>query len=423
MRLKLTGLWQHADFLRLWSGQTISVFGSMIGGTALSFTAILFLKATPFQLGVLSSMQIVPALLAGLFAGAWVDRLQRRPLLIGADIGRTLVLASLPLSALLGMLRIGQVYVVALLVSILTIIFDVAYQAYLPGLVGKDELVEGNSKLSASAAVAEFGGFSIAGWLVQALTAPFAILIDAASFAVSAITLGLIRSREAAVITEEHPDMYREIGNGLQAVWQHALLRAITAAVFVENLAGGMFGALVVLYMSRGLGFNPGILGMIWAVGGVSSFAGAAFAPRLTRRIGPGRLMIAGLAVFGIAAMFIPLASGATLLSAIFLIIAQTGDGFFTVYEINRVSLVQRLAPERLLGRVNATIRFLGLGAALLGALIGGLLGETLGVRATLVMGACGTLLAALALAASPLRSLKQPAEKGELDAHQFPGE
>jgi MFS family permease len=394
----------------------------MIGGTALSFTAILFLKATPFQLGVLSSMQIVPALLAGLFAGAWVDRLQRRPLLIGADIGRTLVLASLPLSALLGMLHVGQVYVVALLVSILTIIFDVAYQAYLPGLVGKDELVEGNSKLSASAAVAEFGGFSIAGWLVQALTAPFAILIDAASFAVSAITLGLIRSREAALIPAKHPDMYHEIGDGLQAVWRHALLRAIAAAVFVENLAGGMFGALVVLYMSRGLGFNPGILGMIWAVGGISSFAGAALAPRLTHRIGPGRLMIAGLAIFGVSQMFTPLASGASLLSAAFLIIQQTGDGFFTVYEINRVSLVQGLVAERLLGRVNATIRFLGLGAALLGALLGGLLGETLGVRATLVVGACGTLLAALALAASPLRSLKQPAEKDELGAFQFPG-
>ena len=393
----------------------------MIGGTALSFTAILFLKATPFQLGVLTSMQIVPALLAGLFAGAWVDRLQRRPLLIGADIGRTLMLAILPLSALLGMLHIGQVYVVALLVSILTIIFDVAYQAYLPGLVGKDELVEGNSKLSASAAVAEFGGFSIAGWLVQALTAPFAFLIDAASFAVSAITLGLIRSRETALITEEHPDMYREIGDGLQAVWRHALLRAIAAAVFVENLAGGMFGALVVLYMSRGLGFNPGILGMIWAVGGISSFAGAALVPRLTHRIGPGRLMIAGLAIFGVSQVFTPLASGASLLSIAFLIIQQTGDGFFTVYEINRVSLVQDLVAERLLGRVNATIRFLGLGAALLGSLLGGLLGETLGVRATLVVGVCGTLLAALALAASPLRSLKQPAEMDELVAFQFP--
>ena len=235
MRLKLTGLWRHADFLRLWAGQTISVFGSMIGGTALSFTAILFLQATPFQLGVLSAMQIVPALLAGLFAGAWVDRLRRRPLLIGADIGRALVLASLPLSALLGMLHIGQVYGVALLVSILTIIFDVSYQAYLPALVGKDELVEGNSKLSASAAVAEFGGFSIAGWLVQALTAPFAILIDAVSFGVSAITLGLIRSREAEVIPAEHPDMFSEIGDGLQAVRQNALLRAMAAAVFIEG--------------------------------------------------------------------------------------------------------------------------------------------------------------------------------------------
>ena len=172
MPLKLTGLWQHDDFLRLWSGQTISVFGSMIGGTALDFTAILVLGATPVQLGVLNAMRLAPGLLAGLFAGAWVDRLHRRPLLIGADVGRALVLASLPLAALLGALHIAQVYVVALLVSILSVFFDVAYQAYLPALVGKHELVEGNSKLSASAAVAEFGGFSVAGALVQALTAP-----------------------------------------------------------------------------------------------------------------------------------------------------------------------------------------------------------------------------------------------------------
>jgi hypothetical protein len=161
--LQLTGLWRRADFLRLWSGQTISVFGSMIGGAALSFTAILFLGATPVQLGVLSAMQIAPGLLAGLFAGAWVDRLHRRPLLIGADVGRALALSSLPLAALLGALHIAQVYAAALLVSILTIFFDVAYQSYLPALVGKHELVEGNSKLSASAAVAEFAGFSLAG--------------------------------------------------------------------------------------------------------------------------------------------------------------------------------------------------------------------------------------------------------------------
>jgi len=403
MRLKLTGLWKHADFLRLWSGQTISVFGSMIGGTALSFTAILFLGATPVQLGVLSAMQIIPGLLAGLFAGAWVDRLHRRPLLIAADVGRALVLSTLPLAALLGMLHIAQVYVVALLVSILTVFFDVAYQSYLPALVGKHELVEGNSKLSASAAVAEFGGFSVAGWLVQALTAPMAILVDAASFVVSAVTLGMIRTREAALVPAAEPNLYGEIGEGLKTVWRHPLLRAGAAVELLHNLGGGVFAALVVLYMSRGLGFNPGVLTMIWAVGGVASFAGAALAPRVSLRLGAGMAMALGLGVAGISSFFIPLASGATLLSAAFLIIAQLGDGFFTVYQINVVSLWQSITEERLLGRVNATMKFIGLAATLAGSLLGGLVGEGVGLRPTLAAAVCATLLAAVVIWLSPL--------------------
>jgi len=408
MRLRLGGLWQHADFLRLWSGQTISAFGSMVGGTAMSFTAILVLHATPFQMGVLNTMQLVPAFLAGLFAGAWVDRLRRRPLLIGADLGRAMVLATIPLAALLNFLHIGQVYLVALLVSILTIFFDVAYQSYLPGLVGKEDLVEGNSKLSASAAVAEFGGFSIGGWLVQAFTAPYAILIDAASFVVSALSVALIRAREPKIIPGEHADMRREIAEGWQAVWHTPLLAANAVAILVHSLSDGMYGALVVLYMSRYLGFAPGILGMIWAVGGVSSFVGAASTARITRWLGFGPTMFIGLGLFGISQAFIPLASGATLLSAALLIAQQLGDGFFIVYEINQLSLRQSIVAERMLGRVNATMRFLGLGATLAGSLLGGWLGEGLGVRLVLALAACGTLLAALTLGLSPIRGLKQ---------------
>jgi predicted MFS family arabinose efflux permease len=411
MPLKLTGLWQHDDFLRLWSGQTISVFGSMIGGTALDFTAILVLGATPVQLGVLNAMKIVPGLLAGLFAGAWVDRLHRRPLLIGADVGRALVLASLPLAALLGALHIAQVYGVALLISILSVFFDVAYQAYLPALVGKHELVEGNSKLSASAAVAEFGGFSVAGALVQALTAPMAILIDAASFVVSAVTLGMIRTPEAAITMAAgqagEPNLYGEIGEGLKTVWGHPLLRASAAVELLHNLGNGVFAALVVLYMSRGLGFSPAVLTPIWAVGGLSSFAGAALAPRLSLRWGAGLAMAVGLGVAGLSGLFIPLASGATLLSGICLGIAQLGDGFFTVYQINVVSLWQSITHERLLGRVNATMKIIALAATLAGSLAGGLLGQAVGVRATLAGAVACTLAAAVVLGLSPVRKFR----------------
>jgi predicted MFS family arabinose efflux permease len=379
----------------------------MVGRTAMSFTAILVLGATPVQLGVLNSMELVPAFLIGLLAGAWVDRLRRRPLLIGADLGRALALATVPLAAVLGLLHIGQIYLVALAVSILTIFFDVAYQSYLPGLVGIEGLVEGNSKLSASAAVAEFGGFSIGGWLVQIFTAPLAILIDAGSFVISAISVWLIRTREPALPPQEHPNMRREIADGLKTVIHQPLLRASAVAVLLRGLAGGIYGALVVLYMSRGLGFNPGILGMIWAVGGISSFLGAAFALGISRRLGSGPAMVIGIGVFGLSSLFVPLASGATLLSAAFLIAAQLGDGFYIVYEINLVSLRQSIASENILGRVNATTQFINLGATLVGSLLGGLLGEAVGVRPILVIGAGFTLLAAMALAISPIRRLK----------------
>lgn len=403
-RLKLSGLWQHTDFMWLWSGQTISVFGSMIGGTAMSFTAILFLHATPFQIALVNAMQLVPAFLAGLFAGAWVDRLPRRSILIAADLGRALVLATIPLSAWLGVLHVEQLYIVALLVSILSIFFDLAYQSYLPALVGKDQLLEGNSKLSASAAVAEFGGFSIGGWLVQIFTAPFAILIDAGSFFVSALSVGLIQTHELPISVAEQPNMRREIAAGLRGVLHQPLLRASASAVLIEGLFGGIYGALVVLYMSRELGFTPGVLGMIWAVGGISSFFGAAFVPRISKRLGSGLAMVLGLGMFGLTQLFIPLASGATVFSAVCLILAQLGDGFFIVYEINQLSLRQKIAPESMLGRVNATLKFLGLGAALAGLLSGGLLGEAIGIRLSLVLGGCGILLAALILALSPLR-------------------
>jgi Na+/melibiose symporter-like transporter len=371
---------------------------------------ILFLGATPVQLGILSAMKIVPGLLAGLFAGAWVDRLHRRPLLIGADVGRALVLSTLPLAALLGALHIAQVYVVALLVSILSIFFDVAYQAYLPVLVGKPDLVEGNSKLSASAAVAEFGGFSVAGGLVQALTAPMAILIDAASFVASAVTLGMIHTREAAIIPAPEagePNLYHEIGEGLKTVWDHPLLRASAAVELLHNLGGGVFAALVVLYMSRGLGFNPAVLTPIWAVGGIASFAGAALAPRVSLRWGSGLAMAVGLGVAGLSGIFILLASGATLFSAACLGIGQLGDGFFTVYQINVVSLWQSITHARLLGRVNATMKFIALAATLMGSLAGGLLGQAVGVRPTLAGAVTCTLLAAVVLGLSPVRKFR----------------
>lgn len=394
--------------MKLWAGQTISVFGSLIGGTALQFTAILFLQASAFQIGLLAAASLAPGFASGLVAGVWVDRLRRRPLLIIADVGRALLLATIPLAALLDRLTIEQLYVVAFGNSILTVLFDVAYQSYLPSLVGRGDLLEGNSKLSASASVAEVGGFGLAGWLVQLLSGPTTILIDAVSFVVSAVSLSAIRTREARPAPVPHnSSVVREIGEGLRVVLHHPLLRTLAGGAFLLHFCGhGIYGSMVVLYMSRGIGFSPGVLGMTWGVGGISALIGAMLAAPLTRRLGAGRAMVLGLLLGSTTGFLIPLAQGPTLLSVILLILAQLGDGADTVFQINQLSLRQAITPERRLGRVNASMHFVGQGAMLLGALVGGLLGDTIGVRPTLLVGAGGSLLVAVMLALSPLRGV-----------------
>jgi MFS family permease len=409
-RGQFTGLWCHADFMRIWIGQTISVFGSLIGASALAFTAVLILHATPFQLGLLAAARLAPGFLTGLVAGAWVDRMRRRPILVGADVGRAVLLASIPLAAVLGLLRIEQLYAVTFLVSILTFLFDVSYQSYLPSLIGRAALLEGNSKLSASASVAEVSGLALSGWLVQLFTAPIAILADAISFIVSALSVWLIQAREPVPARAVRTNMRREIAEGMRAVLQHPVLRLLAASTASREFFGGIYGALVMLYMVRDLGFAPGVLGTIWAVGGISSLVGAVATGPATRHFGIGRVMMVGSLLCGFSMFFIPLARGATLGAALLLVLQQiSGDGPATACQINQVSLRQAIAPEKLLGRVNAGEEFLRLGSALAGSLLGGLLGEAVGVRSTLFLAATGTLLSTLWLDRSPVRTLHAP--------------
>lgn len=405
--MKLTGLWHHRSFMLLWAGQTISVFGSMIGVAAMSFTAILFLHATPFQLGLLAAARLVPGFLTSLPAGAWIDRLHRRPIMIGTDLARAFILASIPLAASLGILRIEQLYIVTFLMSILTILFDISYQSYLPALVQKEYLIESNSKLSMSASISEIGGFSLAGWLVQVFTAPFGILVDAVSFVFSAIFLGFISFKEPLKPFKSRQRIHIEIGEGFKELIQNPLLKTLAICTMILQLSWGVNGALVLLYMTKGIGFQPGILGLIWAVGGMSALIAAAMAARTANRFGIGPTMMVSLLFAGVAMALIPLAKGATIISAMLLIASQLlGDGAVIIYEINTVSLRQSIAPEQMLARVTASMQFLGIGAALAGSLLGGVLGETIGVRGTLLIGAFGTLLAMFWLWLSPVRRL-----------------
>jgi hypothetical protein len=286
-RIRLTGPWRHPDFVRLWVAEIGSSFGSLVSRVALPFVAILVLDATPFQIALLGIADIVPAFLVGLVAGVWVDRLRRRPVMIAADLGRALVLSTIPLAALLGVLQIGQLYVAVAVWSILTIVFDVARQSYLPTLVRRDELVAGNSKLAASEAVVELSASGVGGWLVQWLSAPYAIVVDAVSFLWSAVVLWRIQTAEPppAPAAERQP-AFREIGEGLRFVSGHPVLRPLAASSALFTCAGRMYGTVFLLYVARELGFQPGVLGLIFALGGATSFVGALAAERIIGRFG-----------------------------------------------------------------------------------------------------------------------------------------
>jgi MFS family permease len=406
---RLTGLWRHPDFVRLWAAQTVSMFGSLITQTALPFVAILVLHARPFQVAMIGVAGLVPAFLVGLVAGAWVDRLHRRPILIAADLGRAVTLAIVPVCALFDVLRIEIVYAVAALTSVLSVFFDVAYQSYLPSLVRREELVEGNSKLTASASVAEFSAFSVGGWLVQWLTAPYALVVDALTFLWSAFFVSRIQQAEPPPMAEEEREpILHEINAGLQFVTRHPVLRPLGTSTAIFAFSGEMFGAVFMFYVASDLDFKPGILGVIFAVGGFSSLIGAITTARLTRRIGVGPALIVALPMIAIGRLLVVAATDSSWI-AIALLVGQqfVTDPFWTTYEITNVSLRQSITPDRWQGRMNASLRSVDFGGMLLGALIGGWLGDELGARTTLLVASLIGVLAAIPLMVPAVRNLK----------------
>ncbi len=418
MRPRFTGLWRHADFLRLWAGQTTSQFGSLVGGIALQFTAILWLHANAAQVSLLAACQFAPAAALGLAAGAWVDRLRRRPVMIVADSGRALALASVPVAAAFGSLSLPQLYAVACVNSALGVLFESAYEAYLPSLLPPEQIVEGNSKLAASASVAEFGAFSAGGWLVQLFSAPAAVLVDALSFAVSAGSVAAIRAPEPpAVAAERREPLRREIAEGARFIWHHPLLRALAGVHMVLECGSRIVGAVILLYLSREAGFGAGAQGMIFAVGGLTSLVGASVAGRWRWFGGLGRALTLSVLLRCAGMICIPLATGVSLGGVLLLVASQClTDPGYAFFEINAVSLRQTLTPGRLLGRVSATLRVLDFAAMLFGTALGGVLGQVVGLRATLFVAVGVVAGAALWLTLSPLarlRAFPEPAAIG----------
>lgn len=401
-------LWRHADFLKLWTGQTISLLGTEITALAVPLTAVLLFHATPADMGLLRMVQLVPFLLIGLFAGVWVDRLRRRPVLIAADLGRAALLASIPAVYAAGSLRLPYLYIVAFLTGTLTVFFTVAYAAYLPSLVRREQLVEGNTRLEMSERMAEIAGTGLGGTLVQILTAPVAILADAASYLVSVLSLWLIRTDEPGGNDRSSSGMWLEMREGLGAVWRDPVLWALTASAATTNVFAGVVNSLGVLYEVRTLGFQPAVIGAVGAAYSVAGILGAVLAGRTIRRLGVGTALALASAAIGVGWLIIAVARGPTPVAA-----SIAGAGFFvggvadTLWNINAVSLRQAITPPSLLGRVGGTTRFLVVGAQAIGALLGGTLGTALGLRGALTVAGVGFLSSFLWILFSPVRRLR----------------
>jgi MFS family permease len=400
-------LWRHADFVRLWTGQTISEVGSVVTRTAIPLVALLVLGAGPREMALLVVAASSAVLVVGFFAGAWVDRLPRRPVLIWTDILRAGLLFWIPVAYALDLLRIEQLYVVAFIQAALGTVFRSAYRAYLPALVGRDRLVEGNSRLATSSSIAEIGGPSLAGALVQFVSAPFTILVDAISFVVSAVSLIAIRAREVGRAERIRGPIVREIVEGLSVVRRHALLFPLAASSVTSHFFGSFYAALYSLYLLNDLGLTPFLLGVVISAGGVGSLAGSVFAGRVIRRLGIGRAIVVLFIGSSAIGILTPLATGPLLLATLMVFLPQLiGDGLQTMEGIANITLRQAVTPDRLLGRVNATIDVMEHGVAPIGALVGAVIAESFGVRTAIAIGWIGMTAGLLFLLFSPLPRL-----------------
>ncbi len=401
-------LWRHRDFLLLWLGQSISRLGDQFTGLAIPVIAVFVLGAGPLENGLLGFSGTLPFLLFGLLVGVWVDRRQRRSVLILSDVGRGLMIAAIAVLGIAGLLQMTYLYVFSFFIGVLTVFFDVAYQAYLPALVERNQLVDANSKLETSNSIAGTGGPAFAGTIIELFTAPVAMLFDAASFFFSAATLIAIRKREPAPQATEHPSVLSEIREGLHVVLGEPRLRWIAACTAWSNFfSSAVFSALLILYLKNALGFTPFTLGLMFTVGSAGGIVGAATSNRVAKRIGVGPSIIAGAILFSIPMLPLPFVSGPFAFPAIaaMFFVSLIGN---LLYNINQVSFRQAIVPIRLQGRLNATMRTIVWGTLPLGAIAGGVLGDVIGVREAIIVGLVGGAFSFLWVLFSPVRHIRE---------------
>jgi MFS family permease len=401
-RKRSVKLLARKGFRRLWFGQTVSEFGSQITVLALPLAAVLVLHASTFQVGLLTSAGYAAFLLIGLPAGVWVDRLRRKPVMIAADVVRALVLASVPVAYGLGVLTLWQLYAVTFSQGVATVFFDVAYMSYVPGLVGRQHVVEANAKLQATVSVAQVSGPSAAGLLIGLLSAPVAFVADACSFIVSVVSLLFIREHEPAPEPSAHRSLRADMAEGLRFVLRQPILRMIAGCTSTANLFSSAVLAVSVVFLVRQVHLTASTIGLLTSLGAIGGVVGALSCGVLRRMIGSARIIWVSMVVTSPFALLLPLTfpGPGLILYAVGMFTFSFGA---VVYNVHQASFRQLLCPPRLLGRMNATIRFIVWGTLPLGGLLGGTLGTVLGNRNALWVGVIGMNLAWLWLLASPL--------------------
>ena len=406
VRRNLRGLWRLPDFRRLWLSLTVTSFGAQITNLALPLTAALLLHATPLQMGILVALETLPFALVSLHAGVLLDRVRKLPIVIASDVSRGLALLSIPLCAWRGVLSVEVLYAVGFFCGVQNVLGGAAYQVLIAQMAGRERLVEANAKITLGETSSALIGPGIAGALIHALTAPFAIMVDALSFFASALMLRRLRVPNDVPVAATRQSIGAEIREGLALVWNNATLRSLALVAAAWQILHHMQIAVLILFATRELGLSAGALGMAYMAGGIGCVLAATSAERLSKRFGVGPLIVYGLLLTAFGWQAFGLIRGSTAVATVALGVGMLVFDFGAVlWGINYLSLRQAITPDRLLGRMTATMRFLAIAAAPLGSLAGGLLATVIGLRPTLwVVGSLGMVLAVVAMRWSPVR-------------------